>query len=90
MQLRVASFTLLFELLAVLEEAQSFELGGWGPGKTIVFVCWGSLTSNVMAFGMASLYLPRARMRKAGLSNQFCPSVSQSVSQVSRVSSQKN
>ena len=48
-QLRVASFTLLFELLlAVLEEAQSFELGGWGPGKANVFVCWGSLTSNVV------------------------------------------
>ena len=36
MRLRVASFTLLFELLAVLEEAQSFELGGWGPGKANV------------------------------------------------------
>ena len=32
-RLRVALFTLLFELLAVLEEAQSFELGGCGPGK---------------------------------------------------------
>ena len=32
-QLHVTSFILLSELLAVLEEAQSFELGGWGPGK---------------------------------------------------------
>ena len=47
-QLRVASFTLLVELLAVLEEVQSFEQGGWGPGKANVFVCWGSLTSNVV------------------------------------------
>ena len=82
-QLHVASFTLLVELLAVLEEAQSFELGGWGAGKTIVFVCWGSLTSNVMAFAMASLYIftprthARSRVKQSILS--VCQSVSQSV-----------